>query len=388
LYLSQPIPKNFEGLTANQLIEIILTQQKLIEELRHQGSTSPSLSQKGTETTGPIPAVEVAVEVTDHAPYLSVHPKGGTDYVISLAQGMYWSVGREVDNTIVLTDQWMSRNHAILQAMETGEIHVIDLGSRNGTFINGRRLSIPTPLQDGDVITFGQTNITFHQPNAPLVQDRLAFPGTIWHKRDEPQTNALHLRRRISVLVVDIREFTKLTRSLEEQVLAELVGTWFRRAGEIIREHGSWVDKYIGDAIMAVWIHGSWEVTHTEIQQPFLALRALQQMTQELHHTYPLSAPLRIGAGMNTGFAMVGNTGSGDRPDYTALGDTVNAAFRLETSTKQLGIDLAIGATTYQSLCQNLNTKLPFQTVSVHLKGHDLPMIAYGCHFPDLQQWL
>lgn len=382
--LSQPIPKNFEGLSSAQLIDIILAQQKFIEALRQQGSTTSSLLEKGTETDGSIQTVEAE----GNAPYLSMHPKGATGYVISLAQGMYWSVGRETDNTIVLTDQWMSRNHAILQAMETGEIHVIDLGSRNGTFVNGRRLSIPTPLQDGDVITFGQTNITFHHPNAHLIQDRMAFPGNIWHKRDEPQTNALHLRRRISVLVVDIREFTKLTRSLEEPVLAELVGTWFRRAGEIIREQGSWVDKYIGDAIMAVWIHGGWEATHSEIQQPFSALRALQQMTQELHLNYPLATPLRIGAGINTGFAMVGNTGSGDRPDYTALGDTVNAAFRLEASTKQLGIDLAIGATTYQSLCQNLNVKLPFQTVSVHLKGHDLPMIAYGCHFPDLQQWL
>jgi adenylate cyclase len=384
LSLSQPIPKNFEGLSSAQLIDIILAQQKFIEALRQQGSTTSSLLEKGTETDGSIQTVEAE----GNAPYLSMHPKGATGYVISLAQGMYWSVGRETDNTIVLTDQWMSRNHAILQAMETGEIHVIDLGSRNGTFVNGRRLSIPTPLQDGDVITFGQTNITFHHPNAHLIQDRMAFPGNIWHKRDEPQTNALHLRRRISVLVVDIREFTKLTRSLEEPVLAELVGTWFRRAGEIIREQGSWVDKYIGDAIMAVWIHGGWEATHSEIQQPFSALRALQQMTQELHLNYPLATPLRIGAGINTGFAMVGNTGSGDRPDYTALGDTVNAAFRLEASTKQLGIDLAIGATTYQSLCQNLNVKLPFQTVSVHLKGHDLPMIAYGCHFPDLQQWL
>lgn len=384
LHVRQPIPQNLEGLSSAQLIEIIVLQQRLIEQLQHQASDTSSINRRDPETTGPIDEVERQSD----APFLSVHPKGATDYTIPLAQGMYWSVGRDAENTIVLSDQWMSRNHAILQAMDNGEIHVIDLGSRNGTFINGRRLSIPTPLQDGDVITFGQTNTTFHQPTPPLSADPLLFPGSLWHKKDEPQTNALHLRRQISVLVVDIREFTRLTRLLEEQALSELIGTWFRRSGEIIREHGSWVDKYIGDAVMAVWIHNSGEMTTAEVQQPFQALMALQAMTHELHHIYRLPAPLRIGAGINTGFAMVGNTGSGDRPDYTALGDTVNVAFRLEASTKQFGIDLAIGASTYQSLCHNLDHKLPFQTVSVHLKGHDLPLIAYGCRFPDLHQWL
>ena len=57
--------------------------------------------------------------------------------------------------------------------------------------------------------------------------------------------------RLISVLVADIRDFTVLTRQTDEKVLSEAIGTWFKRAGEIISEHGSWVDKYIGDAVMA-----------------------------------------------------------------------------------------------------------------------------------------
>jgi adenylate cyclase len=201
-------------------------------------------------------------------------------------------------------------------------------------------------------------------------------------------TATLHVRRLISVLVVDIRDFTGLTRQLDEKILSEVIGTWFRRAGEIIREHGSWVDKYIGDAVMAVWIHGPQGVSNEEMLRIFSALSALHKMTSELYDQYPLPFPLRIGAGINTGFAMVGNTGSGDRPDYTALGDTVNAAFRLESATKEIRLDVALGETTYKHVPRSPARPAPFQEHTVHLKGYDVPTLTHACSFADLNQFL
>ena len=203
-----------------------------------------------------------------------------------------------------------------------------------------------------------------------------------------PATEMLHVRRLISVLVVDMRGFTVLTRQLDEHLLSEVVGTWFRHAGEIIRKYGSWVDKYIGDAVMAVWIHGTQEVEREEILRPFYALSALQKITSQLHLTYPLPFPLKIGAGLNTGYAMVGNTGSSDRPDYTALGDTVNAAFRLETSTKQLQQDLALGETTYQYIHRWAGDQLPFRDHIVRWKGYDTTVLTHTCSFAELDQFL
>jgi adenylate cyclase len=111
-------------------------------------------------------------------------------------------------------------------------------------------------------------------------------------------------------------------------------------------------------------------------------------MTSQLHEAYPLPAPIRIGAGLNTGYAMVGNTGTGDRPDYTALGDTVNAAFRLESSTKQLGMDIALGETTYRYLVEaGVDSEL-FIPKTVHLKGYDLPTQTYAGLFADLDLFL
>jgi adenylate cyclase len=168
-----------------------------------------------------------------------------------------------------------------------------------------------------------------------------------------------------------------------------MIGTWFRHAGEIIREYGSWVDKYIGDAVMAVWIHGTQEVRNDEMLRVFRALSEMHKMTSDLYNLYPLPFPLRVGAGINTGFAMVGNTGSGDRPDYTALGDTVNAAFRLETSTKQLGLDVAVGETTFKHIAAlDEHSSSLFQQYTVHLKGYDVPTVTYACSFPDLEIFL
>lgn len=312
-------------------------------------------------------------------PYLLLRTESGNRY-LPLVGNNCWTIGRCEDNTFVLPDRWISRNHAMLQRMETGDFYLIDLGSRNGTFVNGRRVSIPVTLQNGDRLTFGQIELEFHSNVSQNQVDDDSQDFTV--------TAALHVRRLISVMVVDIRNFTVLTQQLDEQILSELIGTWFRQAGNIIRNHGSWVDKYIGDAVMAVWFHGSSDVSNQEVRRILQALRDLHQITDDLNNKYPLPFPLRIGAGINTGFAMVGNTGSGDRPDYTALGDTVNAAFRLETSTKEIGMDIALGETTYRYLCALGSVHSQFKQHTVNLKGYDKPTLTYGASFADLDAYL
>ncbi|NEP54910.1 MAG: adenylate/guanylate cyclase domain-containing protein, partial [Moorea sp. SIO3C2] len=127
------------------------------------------------------------------------------------------------------------------------------------------------------------------------------------------------------------------------------------------------------------------------------SLRDIHQMTNQLHEKYPLNAPVRVGAGVNTGYAMVGNTGTGDRPDYTALGDTVNAAFRLESSTKQIGKDVAFGETAYKFLMGNGDDALVLPDSAakellipqtVHLKGYEVPTQAYASTFDDLNRFI
>uniref|UniRef100_B8HX44 Adenylate/guanylate cyclase n=1 Tax=Cyanothece sp. (strain PCC 7425 / ATCC 29141) TaxID=395961 RepID=B8HX44_CYAP4 len=374
-------PQILAKLPPTELVAIILRQQQEIHQLRQELNLAQVVeaerstpTDRNGQTSGnlhaPVPHLVIKSETTN--------------CTLPLVGSSCWTIGRSEDNAVVVPDRWMSRNHAMLQSMGAGEFYLIDLGSRNGTFVNGRRVSVPVALQNGDRLTFGQTELEFYcAPPLRLEESAISFMG-----EKTAATALLHVRRLISILVVDIRGFSILSRRLDERLLSEVIGTWFHRAGEIIREYGSWVDKYIGDAVMAVWIHGTQNVPPEEMQRIFQALRALHEMTSQLHLHYPLPFPLRIGAGINTGYAMVGNTGSGDRPDYTALGDTVNAAFRLETSTKQLGLDIALGVTTYQYLDPRERHHLPFQSYIVNLKGYDVPVPAYAGSFADLDTFL
>ncbi len=315
-------------------------------------------------------------------PHLVLHTDAGARQ-LSLMGANCWTIGRGDDNTFVISDRWISRNHAMLQWMETGEFYLIDLGSRNGSFVNGRRVSIPVTLQNGDHLTFGQTEIDFFCPNVQAGE-----PQSDLDAKEFTATATLHVRRLITILVIDIREFTVLTRQLDEKILSEVIGTWFRQAGEIIRDYGSWVDKYIGDAVMAVWTHGAHGVDRAEMLRICQAVNALHKMTSDLYNQFPLPFPMRIGAGVNTGFAMVGNTGSGDRPDYTALGDTVNAAFRLESATKQIKLDIALGETTYQYLSAFVPEATFFSQYKVELKGYEGLTATHACSFDELDGFL
>ena len=103
-------------------------------------------------------------------------------------------------------------------------------------------------------------------------------------------------------------------------------------------------------------------------------------------------------SGRNTGLAMVGYAGQGDRPEYAAVGDTVNAAFRLESATKQTGAEMMIGEQAYARLfrhsvdapCDHTSSAViaPFTRHVVQLKGYDGSLNAYGCSFPALRGFL
>ncbi|MDB9313406.1 adenylate/guanylate cyclase domain-containing protein [Spirulina sp. CS-785/01] len=314
-------------------------------------------------------------------PYLILRTLHGNRY-LPLVGSNNWTMGRSDDNNFVIPDRWISRNHAMLQCTESGKFYLIDLGSRNGTFVNGRRVSVPTTLRDSDRITFGQTELIFRYPN----KDPKSSDSGQDHQ--ETPTAALHVRRLMSVMVVDIRNFTIIARTLNDKMLSEMIGGWFQQAGHIIRESGSWVDKYIGDAVMAIWFHGEDSIAKEEVVQIFQAISDLNKMSYDLGSRYPLPFELHIGAGINTGYAMVGNTGTSDRPDYTAIGDTVNTAFRLESCTKQIKRDVALGETTYNYLSEIPKVQERFEQHIVHLKGYEDPTITYATSFEDLDNFL
>jgi adenylate cyclase len=319
---------------------------------------------------------------TSHAPRLELSTTEGKRS-FSLVGKNHWKVGRSKENDLIISDPCISRNHAILQLTETGTCILIDLGSRNGTFVNDRPVgSTPVVLQQAAIIFFGKTKATFYRPNAPIVDETYEL------SQIEITSSALHERRLTTVLVVDIRNYTLLARQVNESLLSLMMGSWSHQAGNIVQQYGSWVDKYIGDAVMAIWFHAQQSVTYEEIFKVFHCVNQLRALTESLSAVYPLPFELRIGVGINTGYSMVGNTGSRNHPEYTAIGDTVNAAFRLESISKEIDADIVIGETTFHHLSKLKVSTQIFKEYTLNLKGYEIPIIAYGLTFADLIQFL
>jgi len=181
------------------------------------------------------------------APYLLLQPG---DRRCELANGPSWAIGRGDGCAVMLEGRSVSRLHALIQRREGGDYSLVDLGSRNGSFVNGRRVSVPVLLRDGDRLVFGDQESVFHNPVPSGTGTAEASTA-----REVP-TTALHAHTLTTIAVVDIRDYTPLARSIPEGLLSQAIGTWFLRVGQIAGRMGSWAQRYIGDAVMAVWVHG------------------------------------------------------------------------------------------------------------------------------------
>ncbi len=293
-----------------------------------------------------------------------------------------WSIGRGPQNAVVLHDERVSRNHALIQRTAAAEFFLMDLGSSNGSFVNGRRASVPTPLQDGDKISMGGREMIFRNPQPRSEQPAPAPEG------GERSTQLVMDMQLVSVLVTDIRDFTALSRRVEPAILSRTLSTLNRKAAGILESYGSWGQKYIGDAVMAVWLHREPQQLAVEIMCILRAVCELAALTASLPARFGLSETLRIGAGINTGYAPVGNIGSSHFSDHTAIGEVVNRAFRLESATKEMGLDIALAPETFDILGAVPLASERFQARQVQLKGYEEPMPTYGISFENLRTLL
>jgi adenylate cyclase len=184
--------------------------------------------------------------------------------------------------------------------------------------------------------------------------------------------------------VVDVRDSTALAQRLDSEKLSQVAGACFREAGKVLQECGAWTQKYMGDGVMAVWLH---KEDGSELGREALSvLKALLRIVDivgGLQRRFDLGAPIRIGGGLNSGWASIGNVGSTAASDYTAMGDVVNKAFRLESATKETGYDLLVSSETLSFLKHGPFGDL-FRECPVSLKGYDQPATAWGANFSEL----
>lgn len=299
----------------------------------------------------------------------------GTEQKFPLIEGQTWAIGRGEGCAIILQSRAVSRLHALIQRRDNGEYYLVDLGSRNGSFVNGRRVSRPEQLHDQDRLVFAEQELVFHVPETSPAEVRRRQSET----RD--QATAVKLVQSLTtIVVVDIRDFTRLARTLSEALLSQTLGTWFFRVGKVAERWGSWRQQYVGDAMMAVWVHEDKSQVSRDLMQALRAVYEIDRITAEVGRSLSFPGLLHIGVGVNTGPAILGGT------YYSALGDVVNVATSLEAATKTVGMSVVLGERTYQAL--GAPQPLPFRRVEVAVEGHEQPVPAWAVSFEDLGSFL
>jgi len=182
-------------------------------------------------------------------------------------------------------------------------------------------------------------------------------------------------RREVTVLFADLRDFTRLAEGLDPREVVVLLNRFHSAMVEVVFAHGGTLDKYLGDGLMVYF--------GAPVAQPDQAARAMrcalgmQEALTKLNRRggVPAAQALRMGIGVHTGVAVVGDIGAESRREFTVIGDAVNVAARLEQLTKQYGFPVLVSASTVAAT----DGAMPFHLVDrVSLRGRSEAVEVYA----------
>ncbi len=231
------------------------------------------------------------------------------------------TVGRGADAGLLIDDPEISRAHAAFRPTEDG-LEIQDLGSLNGTWVNGERIISPIPLAPGDVIKIGTTRMEVLSAGGGRLAPAQRPSPTPVEAEDE--------LRPISVLFADIVGSTQLAERLEPEDFGALIGGCVDRMCRAVEHFGGVIDAYMGDGIAAFF--GFPAATEDDAERAASAalsvVKAIDAYADEVRETWNLPG-LNVRVGVNSGQVAVGVVGVSQRHPV-ALGDAMNVAARLQ----------------------------------------------------------
>jgi class 3 adenylate cyclase len=224
------------------------------------------------------------------------------------------TIGRHPTNSLQLAGGEVSRRHAIIQAQGEGEFWIVDLGSANGTSVNGRRLSQAVRLRNGDVIKIATVEMEYTTEvlSAMHPSSKTVMASTMI-RIDQAYC---------WLMVADIEGSTKLAQTMAPEAFPRLTGTWFKECHQIIDDCGGHMSKYLGDGFFCYWKGGG--DSHIRVRQAIAKLSARQSAT---------APPFRVV--LHHGSAVLGSVPS--MSELNLHGPEVNFVFRVEKIAPKLG---------------------------------------------------
>ena len=235
--------------------------------------------------------------------------------------------GRKQESTICLPDNRVSRRHAMIRRQEEDEYWFYDLGSFNGSYINGERVTTVRQLEGGDVIRICDFEYAFD----------LQRPG---EEQQNVQTDMQVVP--MIILVSDIKGFTRLSEVIPHDELAQAIGSWYGYCDQVLTEHGAAIDKFIGDAVLAYWTDTTpnarkWALSAAHYLRESCDL--IQEQMKSVFDKHNMS--FTSGVALHMGEVSWGQLGQGG---LTMLGDAVNTTFRIQALTRVLGSDVVVSS--------------------------------------------
>lgn len=164
----------------------------------------------------------------------------------------------------------------------------------------------------------------------------------------------------VAVLVVDVRGYTALSETLSGPEVADKMGRFFDRSTQILMEHDALIDKYLGDAIQALFLPG---IAGQDYRRQ--AVQAALKLADDLRHELP------VGIAVHSGRCFVGNVGAGGMVDLTAMGDVVNTVHRLQGHAKAGEVIVS------SELVSLVPERASWQADDLMLKGKSEPFAAF-----------
>jgi len=223
-------------------------------------------------------------------------------------------LGRANSSQVVLPSDRASRRHAMIHAQGEDEFWLVDLGSANGTYLNGRRVGQPCRLAEKDQITIADYSFTFHQPQTQAQVSR-SSGGTEKTIQEIKTLNCW-------LLVADIESSTQFTQKLPADEAPRVTGRWLADCKQIIDDHAGTINKFLGDGFFAYWMDR--ESTAGSVA------RALAVLRKQQDKDYP-----RFRVVLHHGKVFVG--GAASMGEESLLGNEVNFVFRMEKLAGSLG---------------------------------------------------
>ena len=262
---------------------------------------------------------------------LHIQPADGEPFEVPISNSA--TIGRTRENSVCLSfSPEVSRQHAVVRVHNGWQYQLIDLGSRNGVYLDDKRVVVPVILEHGARIRIADNVITFHETHDETTDEHLQ--ATIVGPANSVVTGVIP----VALLVCDICNFSAMSEKTPTGEVAQLLGSWFREIANVAARVGGTLDKFIGDTLLAYW--GNTANGKLNCGAAFAAAKQMLALADV--RRWPDGSPFRICIALHHGPVTCSNVGIVAARDATIVGDPVNTTFRLESVAEELGERLVL----------------------------------------------